>query len=116
MCIRDRRLFLSLACAGWQGYGDHVERSIALMAALKEELGARGWTIANDSQLAVLCIVPPPGYPDVRTLVNRVIASGHAWMAAAKLEGRDVVRICLTHGEATPQDIFELVGALSARE
>jgi glutamate/tyrosine decarboxylase-like PLP-dependent enzyme len=108
------RLFLSLACAGWQGYGDHVERSIALMAALKEELGARGWTIANDSQLAVLCIVPPPGYPDVRTLVNRVIASGHAWMAAAKLEGRDVVRICLTHGEATPQDIFELVGALSA--
>ena len=25
------RLFLSLAAAGWQGYGEHVERSIALM-------------------------------------------------------------------------------------
>jgi len=110
------RLFLSLACAGWQGYGDHVERSIALMAALKEELAARGWTIANDSQLAVLCVVPPPGYGDIRTFVNRVIASGRAWLAAAKLEGRDIVRICLTHGEATPHDIFELVGALSARE
>jgi len=110
------RLFLSLAAAGWQGYGAHVERSIALMATLKEELAARGWTIANDSQLAVLCVAPPPGYGDIRTFVKRVIASGRAWIAAAKLEGRDIIRVCLTHGEATPEDILELVRALSARE
>jgi aromatic-L-amino-acid/L-tryptophan decarboxylase len=108
------RLFLSLAAAGWQGYGEHVERSIALIAALKRELAARGWTIANDSQLAVLCVCPPPGYGEIRALVRRVTASGSAWIAAAKLEGRDIIRICLTHGEATPQDILELVRVLSA--
>jgi glutamate/tyrosine decarboxylase-like PLP-dependent enzyme len=108
------RLFLSLAAAGWQGYGEHVERSIALMAFLKEELAAKGWVIANDSQLAVLCIAPPPGYGDVRAFVNRVVASGSAWIAAAKFEGRDIIRVCLTHGEATRQNILELVRALSA--
>jgi glutamate/tyrosine decarboxylase-like PLP-dependent enzyme len=108
------RLFLSLAAAGWQGYGEHVERSIGLMTVLKGELAAKGWTIANDSKLAVLCVTPPPGYAEVRTLVSRVLASGSAWIAAAKLEGRDIIRICLTHGEATRQDILELVRALSA--
>jgi aromatic-L-amino-acid decarboxylase len=108
------RLFLSLAAAGWQGYGQHVERSIALIAELKEELAGRGWTIANDSQLAVLCIVPPPGDRDIRTFVANLVASGRAWVAAAKFEGRDIIRVCLTHGEATSQDILELVRALTA--
>jgi aromatic-L-amino-acid decarboxylase len=108
------RLFLSLAAAGWQGYSAHVEGSIALIAVLKEKLAARGWTIANDSQLAVLCVVPPSGCGKVRELVSRVTASGRAWIAAARLEGRDVIRVCLTHGEATPEDILDLVGSLSA--
>jgi hypothetical protein len=46
--------------------------------------------------------------------VTRVIASGNAWIAAAKFEGRDIIRVCLTHGEATRQDILELVRALGA--
>jgi glutamate/tyrosine decarboxylase-like PLP-dependent enzyme len=108
------RMFLSLAAAGWQGYGRHVERAIALMATLKRELAAHGWTIANDSQLAVLCVCPPPGSGEIRALVSRVTASGKAWIAAAKLQGRDIIRICLTHGEATPEDIRELVRALNA--
>jgi glutamate/tyrosine decarboxylase-like PLP-dependent enzyme len=108
------RLFLSLAAAGWVGYGEHVQRSIELMALLKEKLAAQGWTIANDSPLAVLCVEPPPSFGDVRSIATRVITSGRAWIAAAKLEGRDIIRICLTHGEATAQDITELVKALSA--
>jgi glutamate/tyrosine decarboxylase-like PLP-dependent enzyme len=108
------RLFLSLAAAGWAGYAEHVERSIELMALLKEKLPARGWTIANNSCLAVLCIEPPPGSADVRSIAARVLASGKAWIAAAKFEGRDIIRVCLTHGEATAQDIAELVEALGA--
>jgi len=108
------RLFLSLAAAGWVGYGEHVQQSIELMALLKEKLAAQGWTIANDSPLAVLCVEPPPGFGDVRSIATRVITSGRAWIAAAKFEGRDIIRICLTHGEATAQNITELVKALSA--
>ena len=106
------RLFLSLAAAGWSGYAEHVERSVALIARLREMLAERGWRIVNDSSLALLCVEPPPNAADPRTLANRVLASGRAWIAVAKYEGRDVIRICLTHGEATMDDIRELADAL----
>jgi glutamate/tyrosine decarboxylase-like PLP-dependent enzyme len=108
------RLFLSLATAGWSGYGEHVERSIELTGMLKEKLVARGWLIANDSPLAVLCITPRPGFGDARSIVGRVLASGRAWVAAATFEGGDIIRACVTHGETTPDDIAELVNVLQA--
>jgi glutamate/tyrosine decarboxylase-like PLP-dependent enzyme len=108
------RLFLSLAAAGWQGYALHVERATELIARIRERLLARGWTVANDSQLAVLCVVPPPGYPAVREVVRRVLASGRAWVAATRFAGRDVVRICATHGEIAAADVDELIAALEA--
>jgi glutamate/tyrosine decarboxylase-like PLP-dependent enzyme len=108
------RMFLSLAAAGWTGYGEHVERAIELAGMLKGELTARGWSIANASPLAVLCIKPPPDFGDVRSIVGAVLASGRAWVAAAKYEGSDVIRACVTHGETTPDDIMELVNTLQA--
>jgi hypothetical protein len=106
------RLFLSLAAAGWAGYGDHVERSIELIALLKGKLVARGWRIANDSSLGVLCVEPPPAFGEVRSIVDRVLASGRAWVAAATFEGRETIRICVTHGETGPGDIDELVNTI----
>jgi glutamate/tyrosine decarboxylase-like PLP-dependent enzyme len=108
------RLFLSLAAAGWSGYAQHVDRSVDLIAYLRVLLDERGWRVANDSSLAVLCVEPPPGAAEARTIAARVLASGRAWVAVAKYEGRDVIRMCLTHGEATADDIHDLVDALSA--
>lgn len=107
------RLFLSLGAAGWAGLGAHVERSVAVIAQLRERLTALGWTVANDSPLAVLDVLPPRAR-DVRALVRQVVESGRAWVAPASFEGRDVVRICATHGEISQSDIAELVDALSA--
>ena len=108
------RLFLSLGAAGWQGYGAHVERAVQVIDCAKAQLAARGWSIANDSRLAVLCVLPPSGFPPVREIVRKVLASGRAWVAVAKLEGREVIRICATHGEITTADVEELVSALEA--
>jgi glutamate/tyrosine decarboxylase-like PLP-dependent enzyme len=107
------RLFLSLGAAGWAGLGAHVERSVAVITAVRERLVALGWVVVNDSQLAVLDVLPP-GAVDVRALVRRVVVSGRAWVAPAKFEGRDVVRICATHGESSRADVEELVKTLSA--
>jgi glutamate/tyrosine decarboxylase-like PLP-dependent enzyme len=95
------RLFLALAAAGWRGLSAHVERSVRVIERVREKLTARGWEIANDSQLAVLDAVPPADHGEVRALVRRVVASGRAWVAATSFEGRDVVRICATHGETS---------------
>jgi hypothetical protein len=108
------RLFLSLGAAGWQGYAAHVERAAQVIDCAKARLAARGWSIANDSRLAVLCVLPPAGSPPVREIVRRVLASGQAWVAVAKLEGREVIRICATHGEITSADLDVLVSALEA--
>ena len=108
------RLFLSLAAAGWSGYGEHVERSIELTGLLKEKLVARGWPIVNDSPLAVLCIMPPGGPGEVRSIVGRILASGRAWVAAAIFEGREIIRACMTHGETTSDDVTDLVNTLQA--
>ena len=108
------RLFLALGAAAWQGYAQHIERSIALIAQLDHKLAARGWKIANQSSLAVLAVEPPAGSATPREIGARVLASGRAWVAVAKFEGRDTIRICLTHGEATMSDIDQLVDALEA--
>ncbi|MGA9721401.1 MAG: pyridoxal-dependent decarboxylase [Candidatus Binatus sp.] len=110
------RMFLSLAAAGWSGYAEHVERSIELTELLEAELLARRWSIANSSPLAVLCIKPPPGFGDVRSIVARVLASGRAWVAIASFEGSDVIRACVTHGETTTDDVFDLVNTLHVPE
>jgi glutamate/tyrosine decarboxylase-like PLP-dependent enzyme len=108
------RLFLSLAAAGWSGYGRHVERSIELIELLKQRLHEQGWIITNDSLLAVLCFQPPPGRGEVRSIVSRILASGRAWVSVAMFEEREIIRACVTHGKTTTEDIMELVDALQA--
>jgi aromatic-L-amino-acid/L-tryptophan decarboxylase len=109
------RLFLALAAAGWDGLGAHVERSVEVVDRVKERLVGLGWTVANDSALAVLDAVPPAELGDVRELVRRVVASGRAWVAPTTFEGRDVVRICATNGETTMEDVDALIAALTGR-
>jgi glutamate/tyrosine decarboxylase-like PLP-dependent enzyme len=108
------RLFLSLAAAGWAGYADHIEHSVEMARYLQHELSALGWAVVNDSALAVLCLRPPAGSPDLRSIVAEVLASGHAWVSTAVFEGLDVIRACVTHGETTRHDIDEVIDALQA--
>ncbi len=107
------RLFLALGAAGWEGLGAHVERGVEVVARVRERLLASGWTIANESALAVLDAVPPAELGDVRALVRRVVASGRAWVAPTTFEGRDVVRICATNGETTLADVDALIAVLN---
>jgi glutamate/tyrosine decarboxylase-like PLP-dependent enzyme len=107
------RLFLSLAAAGWAGYARHIEHSIALAALLSDKLLARGWRVVNDSPVAVVCIEPPLGSRDVQTIVDRVLASGRAWISTAIFEGSKVIRACVTHGETSAEDIEILIAALA---
>jgi hypothetical protein len=59
--------------------------------------------------------VPPAALGDPRTVVARVVASGRAWVALARFEERDVIRICVTHGETSDADLVILVETLDPR-
>jgi glutamate/tyrosine decarboxylase-like PLP-dependent enzyme len=105
-------LFLALASAGWAGYAAHVERAVSLAALLGNELAARGWRIANEPALGVVCAEPPAGAPSARDVVSRVLASGRAWVSVALFEGHEVVRACITNGKTTRGDIVAAADAL----
>jgi aromatic-L-amino-acid decarboxylase len=109
------RLFLSLAAAGWQGHAAHIERAVAQTAHIRSELARRGWSIVNDSPFALLNVVPPASLGNPQTVVARVLASGRAWVSVAKFEERDVIRICVTHGETSDADLAILVETLDPR-
>lgn len=94
------RLFLSLGAAGWQGYGAHVEQSIALTDRLAHRLVSVGWTQANASPLGVICMVPPEGHEAVDSYVDTVLNDGRFWISKADFEGQPVLRACVTNGRA----------------
>jgi glutamate/tyrosine decarboxylase-like PLP-dependent enzyme len=106
------RLFLALAAAGWEGYAAHVERAVGLADLIKRRLEAKAWRCLNDSPAAVLCMVPPADKGSPKDVASRLVASGRAWVASARFEEQDVVRICPTHGETTAEDVDALVAAL----
>jgi glutamate/tyrosine decarboxylase-like PLP-dependent enzyme len=107
------RLFMTLATVGWAGYAELVETSVALASRIGDELEARGWRVLNRSQVAVLCLEPPPQLGTPRSIVNRVVASGQAWVSVALFEGREVVRACVTHGETNAADVAALIAVLN---
>jgi glutamate/tyrosine decarboxylase-like PLP-dependent enzyme len=109
------RLFLSLAAAGWAGHAAHIERAVTQTEWIRGELERRGWSIANDSPFALLNVVPPATLGEPRAVVARVLASGRAWVALARFEERDVIRICVTHGETSDADLAILVETLNQR-
>jgi hypothetical protein len=59
-------------------------------------------------------VIPPPGSAPIRDIVRKVLESGRAWVAATTHEGREVLRICATHGESSLADASELIAALEA--
>ena len=106
------RLFLSLAAAGWAGHAAHVENSVLLGRQLAAEMSSRGWSVANDPVMAVVCLEPPLGSQPVREIVRAVLARGDAWVSVATFSGKDVIRACITHGQTTKADVTAVAATL----
>jgi len=85
---------------------------VAQAAQIAVELRARGWTVVNESPLAVLAVVPPTGKAAAGVVVQQVLKSGQAWVSLARYEERDIIRICVTHGETSDADLSILIAAL----
>lgn len=72
----------------------------------------REWTVVNDSPLAVRRAVLPEKLGDSQAIARRAVASGQAWVAVAKFEGHNVIRMCVTRDESGEDEICELAEAL----
>jgi aromatic-L-amino-acid decarboxylase len=115
------KIFLALAVAGRAGYAAQIERDAELGRHLARRLADDGWELVNDTPLPVVCF----SHPHTRALdpqasfdwharvAERVLASGHAWISAARLAERPALRACITSYRTTAHDVDQLVTALA---
>lgn len=108
------RMFLALGSAGWDGFGEHVERSIRLTNRFTENLRNAGWTEANRSLMGVTCMVPPEGHDAVQRYVDAVHEDGRFWISKAVFEGKPVLRACVTNGRTDEAIVDQLTGFLTS--
>ena len=110
------KLFMALANLGCEGYARMIRRQLELGRYLRTALLARGWCVLNDSLLPLVCFTPTvtTDRQDIAVcqVVQRVVASGRAWLSAVELHGRLVIRACITSYETTKTDIDALLGLL----
>ena len=114
------KVYLSLAVAGWQGYGAAIQDMIALGEMLRTELTSAGWPVVNETPLPVVCFVDgmtPNGASaaHLRAIADRLNDSGKAWISTVRLGGTvDALRACITNHRTRPDDVRALVAALDA--
>ena len=108
------RLFLALAIAGWQGFAAHVERGVQLMERLTGTMLNHGWQVANDSRMAVACLIPPTASRPITDIVTQIVDDNQHWISQTRFENTPVIRACITNGRSDEADIDCLATALEA--
>ena len=113
------KVFLSLAVAGWDGYGTVIRHQVAMGDLLRQQLEASGWEVVNQTRLPVVCFVDrqnPEGksVAFIEAVAREIVTSGEAWISTTRLEkDLPVLRACITNYRTEPDDLRALVGALN---
>ena len=106
------KLFLSLACMGWEGYRAHVEHALEMASKLRTLLEENSWRVVNDSPLAVICFLDAQGTADPAQVADNVVADGRSWISSVKFEGQVVLRACITSHFTREDHLHNLIDAL----
>ncbi len=109
------KLFFSLATIGREGYERMIEHQIEMADELRRALVARGWTILNDSPLAVVCFSHPrlPDHAALAAFAHRVQREGTVWISPTTLgETTPALRACVTSFRTEREDIDVLLARL----
>ncbi len=109
------KLFLTLMTAGRSGYSDQLEHDTRMADLLRHALTADRWQILNRTPFPTVCFSDPDKPDDAdyhQRIVDRVVASGRAWISITNLAGRPAIRACITSHRTTADDIETLVRLL----
>ena len=117
------KVFLSLAVAGWDGYSQSLRHMTAMGEALRRELVAAGWRIANRTPLPIVCFTDArSAHADAAAylegIAQEVVGSGEAWISTTRIgANQTVLRACITNFRTMPGDVSALVQSVNnARE
>jgi glutamate/tyrosine decarboxylase-like PLP-dependent enzyme len=111
------KVFLSLAVAGWEGYGAALAHQTAMGNKLRLQLAASDWGVVNQTLLPTVCFVDGRPSEDnqkqrLEAVARSIVAAGKAWISTAQIAGKTVLRACVTNYLTQAEDVKALVEAL----
>jgi glutamate/tyrosine decarboxylase-like PLP-dependent enzyme len=109
------KVFLMLAENGLTGIARRVEHQAEMGDALRRALTTRGFSIANETPLPVVCFTHPmldAGTPTHGDIVKRLGDSQTAWISVTRLRERPVLRACITNYETELRHVERLAEAV----
>jgi glutamate/tyrosine decarboxylase-like PLP-dependent enzyme len=116
------KVFMSLAEQGLAGYAGLIEHQTRMGEVLRSMLLERGWTVANETPLPLVCFTHPRierGELPLEDVLGRVQERGDVWISRVRLPGgRETLRACITSYLTAEADLAYLVHVLeeSARQ
>jgi len=111
------KLFLALASRGERGYAEMIEDQAEVGDYMNQRLEEAGWVHVSSSPLPVCCVTHPrieAGKTSIDAVLEKVLASGQAWISKVKLGDRLALRACVTSCLTTREDIDALVTEMDA--
>ncbi len=115
-------VFATLATVGFAGYAEVFRAQLCLAERLREGLVARGWALANDTPLPVVCFSRPDrrgdeaargARRDLDAVARAVIGQGDGWLSVTRLSsGQRVLRACIDNHRTAEADVDRLLAAL----
>ncbi len=107
------KMYLPLAIHGWKGYEQIIDKQIKLGLRLKAMLREKGWVIENNSPLPIVCFSREEYHSkEMTTIVNKINASGKAWLSSYQIQGVDTCRVCITNYMTDSAELHELINIL----
>lgn len=113
------KVFLSLAVVGWDGYAATVRHQIAMGDYLRGQLESAGWSVVNNSSLAVICFFDGTHLEGesaiyLESIAEEVVSSGQAWISTTCIgNSKPVLRACITNHRTGTEDVLALIQTLS---
>jgi aromatic-L-amino-acid decarboxylase len=105
------KLFLSLAHEGESGYVEKIEHQARMGCVLRESLESSGWQIVNRTPLPLVCFTREG--LNVANFLAALQEHQIAWMSETQVNGRPVIRACVTNFRTTEADIAWVVGEMN---
>jgi aromatic-L-amino-acid/L-tryptophan decarboxylase len=104
--FRSLKLWAVLRCYGRRGLQDHIRRGVGLAASFEDWVRAEpGWEVCAPRHFSLVCFRCDGDDERNRLLLERVNASGEAFLSHAVLNGRYVLRMAIGQMSTTEDDV-----------
>jgi aromatic-L-amino-acid decarboxylase len=104
--FRALKLWAVLRCYGRAGLQERIRRAIRLAALFEGWVAEEpGWELCAPRPFSVVCFRRDGSDDENEVLMNRVNASGEAYISHTRLGGRFVLRLAVGHERTTEADV-----------